>query len=82
VLTSVRLPAALPGERAACHRAISRARAEWPLVEAVARLALQGSVITRAAVAAGGVARVPLRLPEVEAALTGREATPGVLAEA
>ncbi|MFD8147475.1 FAD binding domain-containing protein [Streptomyces sp. NPDC059708] len=82
VLTSVRLPAPLPGERAACHRAISRARAEWPLVEAVARLSLQGSTITRAAVAAGGVARIPLRLPEVEEALTGREATPEVLAEA
>lgn len=82
VLTSVRLPAALPGERAAYHRAISRAAAEWPLVEAVARLSLRGSTVVRAAVAAGGVARVPLRLPEVEEALTGREATPAVLAEA
>ncbi|MFH7599109.1 FAD binding domain-containing protein [Streptomyces racemochromogenes] len=82
ILTSVRLPAPLSGERAACRRAISRARAEWPLVEAVARISLRGSTVTRAAVAAGGVARVPLRLPEVEEALTGREATPEVLAEA
>ncbi|WP_374772494.1 FAD binding domain-containing protein [Streptomyces sp. NBC_01310] len=82
ILTAVHLPAPLPGERAACHRAISRAHAEWPLVEATARLALDGATITYAAVAAGGVARVPLRLTEVEDALIGREAIPGVLAEA
>ncbi|MFJ6760957.1 FAD binding domain-containing protein [Streptomyces sp. NPDC091273] len=82
ILTAVLLPPPLPGERAACHRAISRAHAEWPLVEATARVALDGSTITHAAVAAGGVARVPLRLTEVEAALVGREATPAVLAAA
>ncbi|MGW9071353.1 FAD binding domain-containing protein [Streptomyces yangpuensis] len=82
VLTAVRLPAPLPGERAAHHRTISRAHAEWPLVEATARLALDGATVTHAAVAAGGVARVPLRLPEVETVLIGREATPGILAAA
>ncbi|UQW99433.1 FAD binding domain-containing protein [Streptomyces sp. RerS4] len=82
ILTAVRLPAPWPGERAACHRATSRAHAEWPLVEATVRLALDGATITHAAVAAGGVARVPLRLPEVEAALIAHEATPGVLAAA
>ncbi|WP_327419054.1 FAD binding domain-containing protein [Streptomyces sp. NBC_01233] len=82
ILTAVLLPPPLPGERAACHRAVSRAHAEWPLVEATARVALDGSTLTHAAVAAGGVARVPLRLTEVEAALIGREATPGVLAAA
>ncbi|MFF3618263.1 FAD binding domain-containing protein [Streptomyces sp. NPDC002467] len=82
VLTAVRLPAPLPGERAAYHRSISRAHAEWPLVEATARLALDGTTITHAAVAAGGVARVPLRLTEVETVLTGREATPELLAAA
>ncbi|MFB6511388.1 xanthine dehydrogenase family protein subunit M [Streptomyces virginiae] len=82
ILTAVQLPAPLPRERAACHRAISRAHAEWPLVEATARVVLDGSTVTHAAVAAGGVARVPLRLTEVEAALIGREATPDVLAAA
>lgn len=82
ILTAVHLPAPLPGERAAYHRATSRAHAEWPLVEATARVALDGATITHAAVAAGGVARVPLRLPEVETALIGREATPDVLAAA
>lgn len=82
ILTAVHLPAPLPGERAACHRATSRAYAEWPLVEATARVSLDGATVTHAAVAAGGVARVPLRLTEVEAAVIGREATPGVLAAA
>ncbi|MFD3698855.1 FAD binding domain-containing protein [Streptomyces sp. NPDC058646] len=82
ILTAVRLPAPWPGERAAYHRATSRAYAEWPLVEATVRLALDGATVTHAAVAAGGVARVPLRLTEVEAALIGREATAGHLAAA
>ncbi|MGW1775973.1 FAD binding domain-containing protein [Streptomyces sp. NPDC002104] len=82
VLTAVLLPPPLPGERAACHRATSRAHGEWPLVEATARLALDGATVTHAAVAAGGVARVPLRLPEVETVLIGREATPELLAAA
>lgn len=82
ILTAVQLPPPLAGERAACHRATSRAHGEWPLVEATARLALDGATVTHAAVAAGGVARVPLRLPEVEAALIGREATPEALAAA
>ncbi|MFE4637398.1 FAD binding domain-containing protein [Streptomyces sp. NPDC056773] len=84
ILTAVLLPPPLPGERAACHRATSRAQGEWPLVEAVARLALDGDgvTVTHAAVAAGGVARVPLRLLEVEAALIGRKVAPGLLADA
>ncbi|MFE6308191.1 FAD binding domain-containing protein [Nocardiopsis sp. NPDC057823] len=72
VLTAVLLPAPVPGERAAHRRAAGRARAEWPLVEAVVRL-LPGpdGTVERAAVAVGAVARVPLRLPEVEEALAG-----------
>ncbi|MEV5409355.1 FAD binding domain-containing protein [Thermopolyspora sp. NPDC052614] len=77
ILTAVRLPPPLAGERAAYHRAIGRLKAEWPLVEAVARVALDGDVIAYAAVAVGGVARTPLRLPEVERALTGRSTTAG-----
>ncbi|MFD6099944.1 FAD binding domain-containing protein [Nocardiopsis flavescens] len=72
VLTAVLLPAPVPGERAAHRRAAGRARAEWPLVEAVVRLLPgPGGTVGRAAVAAGSVARVPLRLPEVEEALAG-----------
>lgn len=82
LLTGVLLPAALPGERAAYVRAISRARAEWPLVEAVARLGLAGGKVTSAAVAVGGVATVPLRRAKVEEALVDRTPTPEVLARA
>jgi len=42
----------------------------------VARLVLDGDTISAAAVAVGGVAPVPLRLPGVEAALGQRPATP------
>ncbi len=71
VLLAVDLPVPADGERAAYHRAISRHEAEWPLVEAVARVVLDGSAISMAAVAVGGVAHTPLRLTEVEVALTG-----------
>jgi xanthine dehydrogenase YagS FAD-binding subunit len=79
VLLAVDLPAPVAGERAAYRRVAGRALAEWPLVEAVARVAVSGTTITSAAVAVGGVARTPLRLAEVEAALTGQEATAPVL---
>lgn len=72
VLLSIELPLPITDERAAYHRAIGRAEAEWPMVEAVARLGLDGSTVTTVAVAVGGVAHTPLRLPEVEAALQGR----------
>jgi xanthine dehydrogenase YagS FAD-binding subunit len=78
LLTAVRLPAAAPGERAAYHRAISRTHAEWPLVEAVARLVISDGTVEAAGVAVGGVAPVPLRLPAVEAALLGNPPTGAV----
>lgn len=74
LLTAVIMPAPLAGERAAYVRAISRASAEWPLIEAVVRLWTAGDKIIQARVAAGGVAAVPLRLGSVEAALVGQAA--------
>jgi len=79
IMTAVTLPPPLPGERGAYHRAIGRARAEWPLVEAVTRMAFTDGVITEVAVAAGGIAHTPLRLPEVENALLDQRPTPEVL---
>ena len=76
VLVAVDLPAPVTGEGAAYQRVAARAGADWPLVEAVARLVVSDSAITLAAVVAGGVARTPVRLVEVEAALVGRPATP------
>ncbi|MCG5215299.1 FAD binding domain-containing protein [Streptosporangium soli] len=73
ILVSVRMPPPTPGERAAYHRAIARSEAEWPLVEAAARLVVADDAIVFAAVTVGGVARTPLRLPEVESALLAGE---------
>jgi xanthine dehydrogenase YagS FAD-binding subunit len=70
ILTSVRLPKAMAGERGV--RAISRARAEWSLVEVVVRLVVDDDRRIRfARVAMGGVANIPLRLRAVEERLTG-----------
>lgn len=82
LLTTVRLPPPAAAELGGYFRAISRTYAEWPLAEAVVRLVLDGGRIAMAAVAAGGVAPVPLRLSAVEAALTGRPATAEVFTEA
>ncbi|WP_243708616.1 FAD binding domain-containing protein [Actinomadura sp. GC306] len=82
ILQAVVMPAPVPGERAAYRRATSREMAEWPLVEAAARLTLDGDTVTSAAVAVGGVARTPLLLPEVADALAGKPATEENLAAA
>ncbi|MFW5417876.1 FAD binding domain-containing protein [Nocardiopsis sp. CNT-189] len=82
LLTAVLLPPPAAGETAAYRRATGRSRAEWPMVEAVARVVRDGGRVTAAAVAAGGVARAPVRLPEVEAALVGGAADPSAAAEA
>jgi xanthine dehydrogenase YagS FAD-binding subunit len=71
LVTEVRLGAPVAGEKATYYRAIARARAEWPLVEVVARRWDGG-----ARVAVGGVANVPLRLENVERAImAGASAT-------
>jgi xanthine dehydrogenase YagS FAD-binding subunit len=74
VLAAVVLPAPAERERAAYRRAIARASAEWPLVEAVVRLALRDGIITAARVAVGAVAPVPLRRMRSENALVGSRA--------
>ncbi len=74
LLTGVIMPAPVAGERAAYARAITRASAEWPLAEAVVRLAITAGIIAFARVAVGGVASIPLRRENVEAALVGQPA--------
>ncbi|MCX4239910.1 FAD binding domain-containing protein [Paraliomyxa miuraensis] len=82
VLTHVVLPPPRPREQAAYFRTITRARSEWPLVEVLVRLVMDGDTVSLARVAMGGVAPVPLRLPEVEAALVGGPASAEALAKA
>lgn len=62
-------------EKATYFRATERERAEWATVECVVRLMMDGDVIGKAYVAVGAVGPVPMRLPQVEAALVGKEAT-------
>ena len=76
LLTGVLLPAPLAGERAAYLRATGRVRAEWPIVEIVARLVTLGGRVHGAHLSVGAVADVPLRLGAVEKALVGGPATP------
>ncbi len=72
VITAVALPPPVVGERASYQRTISRAEAEWPLVEAVVRLVRDGDHVRLIRVAVGGVSAVPLRLDAVERALHGK----------
>jgi xanthine dehydrogenase YagS FAD-binding subunit len=72
LVTGIVVPRPLEGERSAYFRSIARARAEWPLVEALVRIVVDKDTITHAAVAVGAVAPIPLRLPKVEAALVGK----------
>ena len=83
ILTHIHLPAPVADERAAYKRAISRAHAEWPLVEVAVRLLVDANrTITLARVGIGGVAHIPLRLPQVEALLTGQSASMSLLEQA
>lgn len=78
LVVAVHLPPPPPkGELAAYGRAISRARAEWPLAELVVRLGLdkKGEKIDWARLVMGGVANRPLRLSALEEALVGQPPT-------
>jgi xanthine dehydrogenase YagS FAD-binding subunit len=79
LLTHVRVPDPEPNENTAYVRMMSRAQAEWPWVECVARIRWDGGAVSMARVALGGVANIPLRLPQVEEALIGTVQAPGAL---
>jgi xanthine dehydrogenase YagS FAD-binding subunit len=81
ILTHIHLPKPIAVESAVYFRSISRARAEWPLVEVLV-IARSGDSLNNVRVVIGGVANVPLRLPKVEAYLKGRSAQAAVYAEA
>jgi xanthine dehydrogenase YagS FAD-binding subunit len=81
IITSVKLPPPLDGERALYRRATGRAQAEWPLVEIVARLVIAAGSIVQLRLTAGGVAPVPLRLLDAEAAAQGAPASARTIAD-
>ena len=82
LITHVLLPPPIPGERASYQRLMSRAWAEWPLVEVATRLVIEDGTIGVARIGIGGVANIPFRLHEVEEALTGQPATSETLERA
>ena len=82
MITRIILPAPLTGERAAYKRAISRAYAEWPLVEVCARATIVDGKFQLVRLAAGGIAPVPLRLTACETALQGQAASVAAIAQA
>jgi xanthine dehydrogenase YagS FAD-binding subunit len=83
ILTAIHLPKQPQGETAAYFRSISRARAEWPLVEVLVKgnSGPSGS-LTNVRVVMGGVANIPLALPKVDAYLNGRSPSQEMYAEA
>jgi xanthine dehydrogenase YagS FAD-binding subunit len=81
MITKITLPAPLATERAAYKRAISRAYAEWPLVEVCARAVIADGVFNLVRLAAGGIAPVPLQLAASEAAAQGKAANAATIAE-
>ena len=81
-IVSITLGTPLPRERAVYRRAISRASAEWPLVEVVVRVVVDNAQFHFVRVAVGGIAPVPLRLKRVENALQSRRVDGATIEEA
>jgi xanthine dehydrogenase YagS FAD-binding subunit len=79
-IKSIELPPPIAGERALYKRAISRAYAEWPLVEVVARAVVTAGSLRFLRLTAGGVAPVPMRLAAAEAAGEGVPASGATIA--
>jgi CO/xanthine dehydrogenase FAD-binding subunit len=61
---------------------VARTPSDTPIVVAAAMLALDHGRCGAARVALGGVAQIPILLPEIEAALVGQIASPDLFAEA
>ncbi len=82
MIEAIELAPPLAGERAAYKRAISRAYAEWPLVEVVARVVVADGAFQFVRLAAGGVAPVPVRLAEAERVSQGAPVSASTIAVA
>ena len=74
MITAINLPASAMAQRSYYLKVRDRASFEWAVVSAAVALDIDGGTIRHARVAAGGVGTKPWRLPEVEAALTGKPA--------
>jgi xanthine dehydrogenase YagS FAD-binding subunit len=74
MITGIDIPASAGARRSFYLKVRDRASFEFALVSAAVALDVEDGTIRSARVAAGGVGTKPLRLPEVEAALTGKQA--------
>jgi carbon-monoxide dehydrogenase medium subunit len=72
----------LDREAAWALASVARTPSDAPIVVAAAMLALDHGRCAAARVALGGVAQMPILLPEIEAALVGQIASPDLFAEA
>jgi xanthine dehydrogenase YagS FAD-binding subunit len=79
MITAIEVPASAAAKRSGYLKVRDRASFEFALVSAAVALELDGGTIRSVRVAAGGVGTKPWRLPEVEAALMGREADAATL---
>jgi xanthine dehydrogenase YagS FAD-binding subunit len=79
MITGIDIPASAAAKRSHYLKVRDRASFEFALVSAAVALELDGGTIRAVRVAAGGVGTKPWRLPEVEAALIGKQADPATL---
>ncbi|GAS99169.1 carbon-monoxide dehydrogenase medium subunit [Mycolicibacterium canariasense] len=75
LITAITAPRFPEGTRTGYLKVRDRQSYEFALTSVAVAITLRDNVITRARLAAGGVATVPWRLPEVENLLTNRPAT-------
>jgi len=75
LITAITVPPLPAGTRSGYLKIRDRQSYEFALTSVAAAVTMRGATITRARVAAGGVATVPWRLPEVEDLLVNRPAT-------
>jgi xanthine dehydrogenase YagS FAD-binding subunit len=74
MITAIDVPTSAAAKRSHYLKVRDRASFEFALVSAAVALELDGGTIRSVRLAAGGVGTKPWRLPEVEAALTGKPA--------
>ncbi|MCB9676861.1 MAG: FAD binding domain-containing protein [Alphaproteobacteria bacterium] len=78
LVVGIEVPMPPVGEGAAYKRAISRARAEWPLVEVTARCVRVGTALGGVVLTVGAIENRPVRLDSLSEVLNG--AQPGAMA--
>jgi xanthine dehydrogenase YagS FAD-binding subunit len=82
LITAVTLPAARFAKNAFYLKARDRNSYAFALVSVAAGLEMDGTTIRSAGLALGGVAHKPWRVPEAEALLSGKPASPDLFGKA